>query len=405
MFEPMHPPRPRVALVYGDADRVGHLRDVVAGLVEIVYETAATNFDATRLADSHATAALVNLDEGDWLDPIEARLNEAGVAVVFNDPEISHGLEGWAQARWLRHLTAKLSGSCDYDPPRPAIAAAAQVDAAPMANDAAIPVELPEVDALAITERPLSPTEIESMTANFVAVQEPSGTAANLGDMSAVEAPSFPETMEPTPAAAIAEAEPVSPDAAPETCGSPDAVPSHAAPAGTDDREVAALDVDTEALSAMIDARLAEPTAHVAHEAPEVWRLVEGGDVSTVEVDPAAAEHAPTTAAAGTQDNAQAPLSSLPVDDSDVLNALPSLGDWQLVDPDAPLAPAAGKKPQARIEPTFSLDFAGLELVPIETASPVAHAQVEPIEQWMHVNDDKVAADKHRHPDANGERA
>jgi two-component system chemotaxis response regulator CheB/chemosensory pili system protein ChpB (putative protein-glutamate methylesterase) len=114
--------RPRVALVFGDPVSAGHLRDAVASHVQIVYEARAADFDASRLLDSEATAALVNLDSCDWLDAVETRLHDAGVAVVFNDPEISGRLDGWEQARWLRHLTAKLSGSNEYDPPRPATA-------------------------------------------------------------------------------------------------------------------------------------------------------------------------------------------------------------------------------------------------------------------------------------------
>lgn len=410
MFEQMPPPsRPRVALVYGDAGHVGHLRDAVADHVEIVYETTAVDFDAARLAGSRATAALVNLDEScDWLDPIEARLNEAGVAVVFNDPDISRNLEGWAQARWLRHLTAKLSGSSDYDPPRPAVAATPRVDTAP-ATDVPVPVDLPPVDAIAITERPLSPTEIESMTANFVAVREPPELAANLDGMTAVDVPALetpaPETMASVPAVEGAETEPAAPATNPEMPEPADAPLPHAASGGSDDGEAVALDVDTEALSAMIDARLAESTALAPGEAPEVWRVVEGGDVPAVESAPAVPEHAAVLAQVADADM-RTPAPSSPVDDADLLNALPSLGDWQLVDPDAPLAPAAGAKSEVRIEPTLSLDFADLELVPIEITSPVAQAHVEPIERWMHVsNDDKHVADKRRQADANGERA
>lgn len=405
MFEQMPPPsRPRVALVYGAAAHVGHLRDAVADHVEIVYETAAADFDASRLAGSRATAALVNLDDGDWLDPIEVRLNEAGVAVVFNDPDISRNLEGWAQARWLRHLTAKLSGSSDYDPPRPAVVATPRVAAAP-AMDVPVPVDLPPVDAVAITERPLSPTEIESMTANFIAMREPPGTAANLDDMTAVDLP-VPEAKEPAAAVAIAEGEPTSPAAAMDTLEPLDAPSPHAASASAGDGDTGALDVDTEALSAMIDARLAESTTgRSSDEAPEVWRVIEGGNVSAVEPDPAIPEHVEVAAAAATDADTRAQASPAPVDDLDLLDAMPSLGEWQLVDPDAPLTPIAAKKPDARIEPTLSLDFADLELVPIEMTSPVAQTRVEPIERWMGVNDDKLATDKHKRPDANGERA
>jgi hypothetical protein len=82
--------RPRVALIFGDAAAVKHLRDAVAGQVDLVYDAQAADFDAAKLVDSHARAALVNLDSFEWLDTIGAQLSKAGVAVVFNDPEISH---------------------------------------------------------------------------------------------------------------------------------------------------------------------------------------------------------------------------------------------------------------------------------------------------------------------------
>ena len=148
---PMPSARPRVALVFGDAASAAHLRDAVAGHAEIVYDTPASEFDAARLVESQARAALVNLDGCDWLDSVEARLRETGVAVVFNDPEISRGLEGWAQARWLRHLTAKLRGSSDYDPPRPAASVAVSAADMPDRETAALPMGEP-----AAAERPLS---------------------------------------------------------------------------------------------------------------------------------------------------------------------------------------------------------------------------------------------------------
>ncbi|MES2402771.1 MAG: hypothetical protein V4567_00360, partial [Pseudomonadota bacterium] len=174
MLDQKIPARPRVALVFGDADSASHLRDAVASQVEIVYETAAADFDVARVTGAQATAALVNLDDCDSLDSVEARLQDTGVAVVFNDPEISSKLEGWAQARWLRHLTAKLSGSSDFDPPRPIVAPAAPVIAEAVSAAEGLPENATPAaaEALRVVERPLSPAEIESMTADFGALQE-----------------------------------------------------------------------------------------------------------------------------------------------------------------------------------------------------------------------------------------
>lgn len=405
MFDRMLPARPRVALVFGDAGSAGHLREAVASHVEIVYETSATEFDASRLAGSQATAALVNLDDCDWLDPIEASLNDAGIAVVFNDPEISRNLQGWAQARWLRHLTAKLSGKTDYDPPRPAAETVLQ-PTVPVEDEAAhAPAALPAVNEPAMAERPLSPAEIESMTADFVAVQKPTMAAA-IHDDATVAAPPVPENtaaetaVDEVPAAAMAQEWEPEPEVefSSSTLHEIDA-PGEASPQptvhSTSPEDAAALDVDTEALSAMIDARLAEPEAKPSPESQQVWRVVEGGaasvvDIASVDTETDAATDPISLHAA----LATTPPSVPPADDSDVLSALPSLDDWQLVDPEAPVAPAAGPKQEKRAEPAISLEFADLELVPIETIVPIdLHA--EPIERWMHVADrDKAGADK-----------
>lgn len=373
MLDQKIPARPRVALVFGDANAASHLRDAVSGQVEIVYETSAADFDVSRVAGSQATAALVNLEDCASLDNVEARLQEAGVAVVFNDPEISSKLEGWAQARWLRHLTAKLSGSSDFDPPRPVVA-----QAAPAVAEATIE-DLPESgmaaadEALQVVERPLSPAEIESMTASFGALQEPREHSAEIDatmapvllDAESVHTSAASETEAPLasiPADAIVSIAP-----------SPD---SHAERADAD-----ALDVDTEALSAMIDARLAAAEGEPEPESPEVWRVIETGDVSAVELPPPAPADAEPAVA-----------STAPVEEADVLKALPSLDDWQLVDPDVPAAPAANPKRDEAAIPALSIDFAGLELVPVETIVPIT-LNSEPVERWMHdVSGDKAKA-------------
>lgn len=396
MLDQKIPARPRVALVFGDADSVRHLREAVSSQVEIVYETSAADFDASRVVRSQATAALVNLDDCESLDSVEARLQETGVAVVFNDPEISSQLEGWAQARWLRHLTAKLSGSSDFDPPRPTLAQAAPAiaGAAPIAKD--LPEsETPVADeALVIVERPLSPAEIESMTADFGAMQEllgsSAGSSATMAPVSSVadgSTESLSAIVEPATETLRAETAPDALDlvAMPEP---------HSEHGGTD-----ALDVDTEALSAMIDARLAAAAGEPEPESPEVWREIDGGTVAAIELPPVPepADAEPVVASAA------------PVDDTDVLKALPSLDDWQLVDPDAPLAPAPSQKRDERALPSMSIDIAGLELMPVETVVPVALSS-ESVERWMHnVDGDKgrAAANNAQAPTAKsgGERA
>lgn len=311
MVDPVLPARPRVALVFGDADGVGRLREAVSGHLQIVYETSAADFDAARLADSGASAALVNLDGGDWLEDIQARLGDAGIAVVFNDPAISAKLEGFEQARWLRHLTAKLSGSSDYDPPRP-------LDTRPGA--------LPEPGfAKASANVPVEP--------------------------------------------AIDAEEPVAVD-----------IPAAAAPADVDPDGALGLDLDTEALSAMIDARLAETHGTAASESSEVWRVAE------VEAAPAVALTLAATPEAQPNNGKNARTPAAPIDDGDVLKGLPSVDDWQLVDPDAPLAESGRMQQEDQPGPRFAAGFGDLELVPvdIDVAAPTK-PRSEPVERWMQV--------------------
>lgn len=382
------PERPRVALVFGDAGCTGHLRDAVSSHVDIVYETSAADFDVSRVAGAQATAALVNLDDCTSLDNVETRLQEAGITVVFNDPEISSKLEGWAQARWLRHLLAKLSGSSDFDPPRPAEGRTVAVPA-----EAVLAVETPleenavigSDEAVRVLEKPLSPDEIESMTANFAAIQTASTPVMDL------DAVSLGLAIDRTGASAAGTPPVVVPPVAMDHHVSmPDA---HAS-----DPDTTALDVDTEALSAMIDARLAATEGVPAAEPSEVWREVDGRDVSTEPVpsEPRPMESAP----AGMVHSASS-------DDADVLQALPSLDEWQLVDPEAPVAQVSSPRHDEHALPAFSIDFSGLELVPVETAEPIA-SNPAPLERWMHDvegDKDKAAAQAQSSAQSGGGRA
>ena len=398
MLDQKIPARPRVALVFGKADSAGHLRDAVSDHVEIVYETSAGDFDVSRLAVSQAVAALVNLDDCESLDGVEARLQETGVAVVFNDPEISSQLDGWAQARWLRHLVAKLSGNSDFDPPRPAVAQTAPVAAVTLA-DVHGSTETGSANALAaenapqLVERPLSPAEIESMTADFVALQEPQAAPAALD-----EAPVIPLATDAGVTGGTEITEPATAAFEAKTPSLPHAVATTStavAMPGTEGEHTDALDVDTEALSAMIDARLAAAEGEPVPESPEVWRVIDGDSISAVELPPVAEPMDESASTAAT---------AAPVDEADVLKALPSVDDWQLVDPDAPaVMPSA---PRRNEHPELSIDFGGLELVPMETVARVETVATT-AEQWMHVGSAEAegAAPMKSAMNSKGERA
>ena len=336
MADHLVPRIPRIALVSGDEATAAHVREALQAHVEIAYATTATGFDAARMAAANVDAALVNLDESGCLDTVEAALAAANVPVTYNDPEISRSLEGWARARWLRHLLAKLRGSTDVDPPRPGQTMPRVGIPAAAPDDSQVPVPHHPV----VFERPLSPQEIETMTADFV--QENAGVPT--GDMAGPAAADAP---------AHATANRVSP-----------------VDSGVDD-----LEVDTETLSAMIDARLADAESRPASDSQEVWRVVEGGSappVAEAETEPGAA-----LAAARSAPEEESPLSLL------------SLDDWQLVDPDAAPAPAPKREQQKNPEPVLSESLAGLALEPIETVTTVVHT--EPIERWLHASEPRKA--------------
>lgn len=394
MADPAMEPRPRIALVFGDEAAVAHVREAIVGHADIVYAAPADGFDVTRVAPAGATAALVNLDGGDWLEAVEAGLDAAGIAVVYNDPEISQSLEGWGRARWLRHLVAKLRGSRDVDPPRPeATALAAPLAEPPAVPESAAPIAENEPMAAtgtgvparaAVVELPLSSEEIENMAADFIAGQEPAPArhveaapmdfAADAG-VSSLE---VSEQAAGTPPASFG------PDSPPETkveTGAPSGGPvMQAVPAEFDFEAEAALDVDTEALSAMIDARLAAPQSAEASASPEVWREVSGGMPPPREPDDMPEiEAAPADARVPGPVPADAPAVN---DDADVLAGLPSLDDWALVDHDAVPAAAANRSAQKPVEPVLSDALAGLELVPMDTIVPLK-VDTDPVERWF----------------------
>ena len=378
---------PRIALVFGDETAAAHVREAMVDHADIVYAVSAAEFDVSRQLSAGATAALVNLDGGDWLDDVETKLHAAGIVVVYNDPEISQSLEGWERARWLRHLVAKLRGSRDVDPPRPENLSPPM----PMAQVETVApvVALAVSTGSAVVERPLSPEEIETMTVDFGA--EPKSAPIYEDE---VLSPAIADTavdigvLSPEPPEPVAVAEPsVAFEPTPQrpagttlvTAAPPEAAPSQteAEPVALDFDAESALDVDTEALSAMIDARLAEPGASDSSGSPEVWREVSGNAVSRAQPDEGVAEEKAQPDVAP----AIMPVAAVN-DDADVLASLPPLDDWALVDPDAVHVPATGGNARKSPEPVLSDAFAGLELVPMETIAPL-RADADPTESWF----------------------
>jgi two-component system chemotaxis response regulator CheB/chemosensory pili system protein ChpB (putative protein-glutamate methylesterase) len=125
-------------LLGGSGESGEQLRATLASLgAAVVYEAAADALDRDALERSHATVVVVNLDARNDpdLDGVYDLLDDERYHVVFNDADASRGLTGWDQARWVRHLAAKVLGGADIDPPRPA-------DAEPIPMRRAAPVAM-----------------------------------------------------------------------------------------------------------------------------------------------------------------------------------------------------------------------------------------------------------------------
>lgn len=112
-----------VALLYQSESASQHVRETLAAIgTPITYEAAAGALDRDALSRSQATVVVVNLEDEDdpALDEVYSLLDDARYRVIFNDSGVSSGLEGWDQARWVRHLSAKVLGDAqNIDPPRP----------------------------------------------------------------------------------------------------------------------------------------------------------------------------------------------------------------------------------------------------------------------------------------------
>jgi chemosensory pili system protein ChpB (putative protein-glutamate methylesterase) len=114
---------PGVVLLFEDAQLSAHLREaLVEAGARIVHEGPATRVTRDDLAGDGADVVVINLDDKveEHLDALYELFDEERQRIVFNDAEASSGLSGWDQARWARHLAAKLVDALDVDPPRPA---------------------------------------------------------------------------------------------------------------------------------------------------------------------------------------------------------------------------------------------------------------------------------------------
>lgn len=388
------PPWPlRIAFAFGDERLAMHVCEAVGAEAELVYTAPVSEFDVARLAHDRVAAVLLNVDAGDAEDALQARLGDANVRVVFNDPETSVQLEGWARARWLRHLMAKLRGDANVDPPRPdALAARAGAGGLP----SPLPVAAPST-AAALVEAPVDDTGASPPSRPGDAHGSPIESAAPAGSDAAVEpaaALGFADATTPVPSAA---APPLDAQDSSATLAAADVADesSSSAPDAPADDTVAGdpLDVDTEALSAMIDARLAEPdTTPPVDDLEATWAIP-----SPVLPLAATSEHAesdPPTASVGAPDDAVTDgpaevVVSGDVADSDILANLPSLEEWALVDPDAELGITSHKPTATTLPEGLGSE---LQLLPLDGLAPAVDKD-SLVKRWLEASDDRHHAD------------
>jgi two-component system chemotaxis response regulator CheB/chemosensory pili system protein ChpB (putative protein-glutamate methylesterase) len=183
----------QVALLYQTQELGRHLRDALASLgTPIVYEAATDHLDPGALQQSGARVVIVNLDPEveAHLDEVYGLLEDDRYSVVFNDAQVSSGLSGWDQARWARHLAAKILGDVDIDPPRPEgaeaiptpvpVAAEARADSASLAHQTEAEETLAEEIEMVSEPEAGYDTRLRSIVDS--AVEEPVAATTDAGD-------------------------------------------------------------------------------------------------------------------------------------------------------------------------------------------------------------------------------
>ena len=112
----------RAGLVFQAVGLNEHLKIALrdAG-VNVVVEITANALSLDKIREANLDVFVVNLDPEleDSLEELTDMLDQMRRPVIFNDGAASSGLAGWDQARWARHLAAKITGELDSTPPRP----------------------------------------------------------------------------------------------------------------------------------------------------------------------------------------------------------------------------------------------------------------------------------------------
>ncbi|HET9034310.1 MAG TPA: chemotaxis protein CheB [Dokdonella sp.] len=150
-----------IALLSQAGESGRHLRAALADSgTPIVYESSAAELDRDALENSGARVVVVNLDAEveAHLDDVYALLDDDRYNVIFDESQVSSQLSGWEQARWARHLAAKILGVDNADPPRPEGAEPVPQRVmptevpAPVVEAAAVEPSAPEPEPVAVAE-------------------------------------------------------------------------------------------------------------------------------------------------------------------------------------------------------------------------------------------------------------
>jgi len=408
-----------VALLYQAGQLGSHLKNALGELgAAVVYEAAPASVDRDALENSGARVVIVNLDaESDnYIDALYDMLDAGDYEVVFNDAQVSSNLQGWDQARWVRHLGSKILRKPEIvEPPRPP---GAQAVPTPVQKSASgVPVAekpgpapvapVPVVDNVPASERPTVkmplPPELLAEPVPKAAPPQPASTGVD-----AAELAEFAKLLDTPAAAAAPEPASTTPAPIPELgdfaaeldalfaaadTKSTQAPAAAAKPVATDEFDIAlpadfdlALDeaapvpgVELDALDIPVDATAAPAppkTEHVEDLHDEFPAIFDQLDVDAAAVPEAKSqEFKPAERPAAEPESAPAlPMEwSLEGDDAQPVTGKASFGIEKMSAEEflAPKVDEPSKQAAPVPEPTFSL-----ELVPIEEA--VAPSQHNP---------------------------
>ncbi|HUD42480.1 MAG TPA: chemotaxis protein CheB [Dokdonella sp.] len=370
-----------VALLFQTDELGRHLRAVLNDIgTPIVYESTTHAIDRVSLEQSGARVVVVNLDselDGD-LDQVYDLLGDGPYRVLINEGHVSSRLSGWDQARWMRHLAAKiLDTPAETDPPRPADAE---------------PVPAPPAPASA------TPADESVAAIDGSAVSQPTTAEAAIGRLEeAVPAPSEALEAADLRVADIDEDEPFSFD---DLDVAPPLAPPEAGEAAQtlayETLEAVSLDIeplDVDALDVAPHTSASTDAAPLDSEPidldPLDARLV--SDAS--EFDAVAAPRIAASAAADA--DAQVDAVAFSDEEARLFAAFDTAGDGEPARRDAPAADLDDWLSRAMADdPDAAIERPHWEEEPAETEAPVARLDTQPVfsESFQPAGDDPKPA-------------